>query len=72
MALRLLAHVALPIDQRGALMNAREIAAQVIAGKVSGKWVLANVPAYYRHKIGRGVLYYENEVRQWLDSTRVM
>lgn len=70
MPLRLSRSVTLPVEQRGKLMNAVEIAAHVFSGHVGRKWVLANVPREYRHRIGREVLYYENEVRLWIETTR--
>jgi hypothetical protein len=57
-------------EQKGALRDAAEIALAVFSGKVSKRWVFANVPPYYRHKVGRLVLYYEGEVRQWADTLR--
>ncbi len=57
-------------EQKGALRDAAEIAGTVFSGKVSKRWVFANVPPYYRHKVGRLVLYYEGEVRQWADTLR--
>ena len=58
------------IDDRGKLMQADEIAAEIFNAKVSKKWVFANVPSVYRHKVGRLVLYYEGEVRAWVESLR--
>lgn len=60
----------LPTAERGKLLDAAEVASSIFAGKVSKKWVFANVPTYYRHKVGRMVLYYEGEVRLWVDSLR--
>jgi hypothetical protein len=62
---------ALDAEQRGRLMDAAEVAACVLAGKVSKRWVFENVPTQYRHKLGRVVLFYEGEVRAWLDTLRV-
>mgnify|MGYP001810726811 CR=1 FL=1 len=56
--------------ERGKLLNAAEVSAAVFGGKVSKKWVFANVPVHYRHKVGRLVLYYEGEVRAWVESLR--
>ena len=61
---------ALDAEQRGRLMDAAEVAACVLAGKVSKRWVFENVPTQYRHKLGRVVLFYEGEVRAWLDTLR--
>jgi hypothetical protein len=60
----------LDVAERGRLMDAAEIAASVFSGKVGKKWVFANVPVHYRHKVGRLVLYYEGEVRAWVESLR--
>ncbi len=57
-------------EERGHLMNAAEVAAVVFGGKVSKKWVFAHVPVHYRHKVGRTVLYYEGEIRAWVESLR--
>ena len=57
-------------EQKGVLRDAAEIASAVFSGKVSKRWVFANVPPCYRHKVGRLVLYYEGEVRQWADTLR--
>lgn len=51
-------------------MDAAEVAASILSGKVSKKWVFANVPPQYRHKVGRTVLFYEGEVRAWVDTLR--
>lgn len=61
---------ALPPEERGRLMDAAEVAASILSGKVSKKWVFANVPPQYRHKVGRTVLFYEGEVRAWVDTLR--
>lgn len=61
---------ALPLEQRGVLMTAAEISLAVFNAKKGRKWVLANVPRHYRHALGRDVLYYENEVRLWIETTR--
>lgn len=61
---------ALSTAERGKLLDAAEVASSLFAGKVSKKWVFANVPTHYRHKVGRLVLYYEGEVRLWVDSLR--
>lgn len=57
-------------SERGQLLNAAEVSATVFGGKVSKKWIFANVPVQYRHKVGRLVLYYEGEVRAWIESLR--
>lgn len=62
--------VAVPPADRGRLLNAAEVAALLFAGKVSKKWVFANVPHYLRHRVGRLVLYYEGEVRVWMETLR--
>jgi hypothetical protein len=59
-----------PDAERGKLLEPAEVAAVVFNAKVSAKWVLANVPREYRHKVGRLVLYYEGEVRQWTETLR--
>jgi hypothetical protein len=56
--------------ERGKLLSAAEVAQQVFGGKVSKKWVFGNVPTHYRHNVGRCVLYYEGEVRAWVDTLR--
>lgn len=56
--------------ERGRLMNAGQVATEVLGGHVSKKWVFANVPQQYRHKVGRTVLFYEGEIRAWLETTR--
>lgn len=60
----------LPMADRGRVLNAQEIADAVFGGKVSKKWVFQNVPESYRYKIGRLILFYENEVREWMDTKR--
>lgn len=60
----------LTVEERGRLMTAAEIAAQVFGGNVSKKWVFANVPVHYRHKVGRTVLYYEGEIRWWIEQLK--
>ena len=57
-------------SERGRLLGADEVAREIFGGKVSKKWVFANVPDQYRHKVGRLVLYYEGEVRVWVESLR--
>lgn len=69
--MRLLRSVpAMSTEERGRLLDASEVASSVFSGKVSKKWVFANVPTYYRHKVGRMVLYYEGEVRAWAETLR--
>ena len=60
----------LPLAERGRVLDPSGIAADVFGGHVSRKWVLRNVPHIYRHRIGRLILYYENEVREWMDTQR--
>ena len=57
-------------EERGRLLDAAEVASSVFGGHVSKKWVFARVPSYYRHKVGRMVLYYEGEVRAWAETLR--
>ena len=57
-------------DERGRLLDPDEVSAVCFAGKVGRKWVLANIPRQYRHKVGRLVLFYEGEVRYWMESLR--
>lgn len=59
-----------PVEERGRLLGAAEVASLLFHGKVSKKWVFANVPAYLRHNVGRLVLYYEGEVRVWMETLR--
>ena len=61
---------ALSVEQRGRLLDPDEVARELFHGKVSRKWVLANVPSTYRHRVGRLVLYYEGELRLYIDSLR--
>lgn len=56
--------------ERGALLDAGEVAAKLFSGKVSRKWIFANVPVQYRHKVGRMVLFYEGEIRWWIEQLR--
>lgn len=69
-ALALVRSPALPVAERGRLMDAAEVASIIFADKVSKKWVFAKVPTYYRHNVGRRVLYYEGEIRAWVDTLR--
>jgi hypothetical protein len=61
---------ALSPEARGKLMDAAEVSAAFFSGKVSKKWVFANVPGHYRHKVGRLILYYEGEIRAWVETLR--
>ena len=54
----------------GRFADPDEVARELFHGKVSRKWVLANVPSTYRHRVGRLVLYYEGELRLYIDSLR--
>lgn len=60
----------LPLEERGRLVDAGEASTLLFNGKPGKKWILANVPPVLRHKIGRSVLYYENELRLWVDTFR--
>lgn len=64
------ARASLSVEQLGRLMDPDEVARELFHGKVSRKWVLANVPSTYRHRVGRLVLYYEGELRQYIDTLR--
>lgn len=73
MALSLFRRPSLPTlsyAERGKLLRAEEIATEVLGGQVSRKWVMAHVPPQYRHKVGRVILFYEGEVRAWIDTLR--
>lgn len=59
-----------PPELRGRLLNAGEVSQEIFSGHVSRKYVLEHVPAIYRHKIGRLILFYEGEVRQWIETHR--
>jgi hypothetical protein len=54
----------------GPLCNASQIAERVFGGNVVRRWVLDNVPKKYRHPVGREVMYYESEVREWVSTLR--
>jgi predicted DNA-binding transcriptional regulator AlpA len=57
-----------PPPDRGQLLTARE-AAELIGGGVSEAWVRRNAP----HKVTLGhrtVMWYEADVRAWLESLR--
>lgn len=59
-----------PPELRGRLLDAGEVSQEIFGGHVSRKYVLENVPPIYRHKIGRLILFYEGEVRQWIETHR--
>lgn len=70
-ALALMAsRASLSVEQLGRLMDPDEVARELFRGKVSRKWVLANVPSTYRHRVGKLVLYYEGELRQYIETLR--
>lgn len=59
---------ALPPD-RGRLMTAAEIATELMRGSVSPTWVRRHVG--YKVRLGhRTVLWYEADVRAWMDQQR--
>lgn len=60
-----------PVRDRGALLDASEVAEAVFAGKVSDRWVLKNAPSAIRVPLGRKVCFYEADARGWADSLRV-
>lgn len=60
----------LSVAERGRVLRAEEIAREVFHGHVSKKWVFQHVPSQYRHKVGRLVLYFEGEVRAWMEQLR--
>lgn len=59
-----------PPPNRGRLMDAFEVAAQLFHGKVEPRWVLEHCPLKVRFG-HRTVFFYENDVRAWIDEHRV-
>ncbi len=58
-----------PPPNRGRLMNAEDIAGQLLGGSRSPCWVRRNVPG--KMTMGhRTVFWWEYEVISWIDSTR--
>ncbi len=58
-----------PPPDRGRLMSPAEVAADLFDGKVTAQWVRRNV----RPKVALGhstVLFYEHDVRRWLERRR--
>jgi hypothetical protein len=59
---------------RGALLNAAEIAQLVCQGKFSARWVIERMGPTIGKKPGREWLFFENEARKWwarfLDAKR--
>jgi hypothetical protein len=53
---------------RGPLLTPDEIAEQVFNGKVSGRWVLANLPLDLRVKVGRLICFRLHDAERYLDS----
>lgn len=66
-SLRLLAPATPPT---GPLCNPSQIAERVFGGNVSARWVREHVPHKYRHPVGRELLYFETEVREWVTTLR--
>lgn len=59
---------AVPAD-RGRLLTAEEVATELLRGKVTGAWVRRNISCKIR--LGRRtVLYYEADVRAFLEARR--
>jgi len=59
-----------PPPDRGRLMTAEQVAADLLHGTVSESWVRRNVEAG-RVRLGHStVRWFENDVRVWLESQR--
>jgi len=58
-----------PPPERGRLLTAAQVAAELFNGTVSPAWVRRHVP--YKIVLGHStVRWYELDVRQWLDQQR--
>ncbi len=66
---KVLALHARPATDRGDLLTPDEVATRLLRGAVSAVWVRRNIPCKVR--LGRRtVLYYEADVRAWLEQRR--
>lgn len=60
-----------PPPDRGRLLTADEIAEEIFRSKVSAWWVRKNVAPAKKVVLGHStVMWYEHDVREWVDSRR--
>ena len=60
-----------PPPDRGNLMNAEDIAGQLLGGHVKADWVRRHVPG--KMDLGhRTKMWWESEVIEWINSTRTV
>jgi hypothetical protein len=58
-----------PAMHTGRLMDAHEIAAEMYGGKVTPRWVLAHVAPSAKFYAGRTAVWFERDVRAFLEGT---
>lgn len=67
-AVALVSPTSAPVRDRGPLLDAAEVAAQVFQGKCGWRWVLDNAPHQYRMKVGKKVCFHAADMLVWKDS----
>ena len=69
MTTRTLRFSSAPPPDRGKLMSAAQVAAEMFGGQVEPRWIMEHVPCKVRFG-HRTVFFYEHDVRAWIESHR--